>query len=442
MPEGQLLLPRFVLPVRPKRQLLEGYAVRLSQGRIDAVLPRDEALQRFPSDALVSLANHVLLPGLINMHTHSPMVLLRGYADDMALAQWLEQHIWPAEQKWVSPEFVKAGTELAIAEMLRAGTTCFNEQYFFPDVIAAVAQQTGIRAVVAVPIIDVATPWARDLSDCLRHGRQLIADLRDSPLVSPALAPHAPYTVNDEGMKAVVELAGEHDLRINMHLLEASWEIGQSMDRYGQSPLQRLQRLGVLNERFVAVHMVHVSTNEMSALASSGVHVVHCPESNLKLASGMSPVANMLDAGINVSLGTDGAASNNNLDMLAELQTAALLAKGVANDPQALDAWQALDMVTINAASALGMHESLGTIEVGKQADLCALDLNQPETQPLHRVHSQLVYSASSRQFSDVWVAGRQLLRAGQLTTINLEAVLDQAQDWQARLSAGRPDEH
>lgn len=438
MAEAQLLLPSYLIPIRPARSVMVDQAVRLVDGRIDAICQRSEALEQFPDDPRCELPHHVLMPGLINMHTHSPMALLRGYADDLALQDWLEKHIWPAEKRWLSPQFVRDGAQLAMLEMLRGGTTCFNEMYFFPEKLAEVTAKVGMRASLAVPIIDVATPWASGLEDCLARGRELIAALSASELLTPALAPHATYTVDNAGLRAVAEIAGEHGLRVNVHLLEADWETARSLTQYGHEPLQRLAELDLLNERLIAIHMVHLSKDDIERVAQAEVQVVHCPESNLKLASGLSPVADLLSAGVNVSVGTDGAASNNNLDILSELRTAALLAKGVAGDPQALDAWQAMEMVTINAATALGLHEKIGTIEPGKQADLCALDLDAPETQPLHHVHSQLVYSASSRQFTDVWVAGRRLMQDGVVTTIDQQQVLGKAREWQRKMAEGQ----
>jgi 5-methylthioadenosine/S-adenosylhomocysteine deaminase len=435
LPGGQLLFPRYLLPVRPAGCLLEDYALRIVGQAIEAILPAGEARERFPDDTEVVLDRHVLLPGLINMHTHSPMSLLRGYADDLALQEWLQQHIWPAEQRWVSPEFVRDGTRLAALEMLRGGVTCFNEMYFFPEEIAAVAGEAGMRACLGVPIIDVPTPWANGLADCLARAKELIEQLGGHDRLQAALAPHATYTVDDAGFEATGRLADDYGVRVNMHLLEASWEAGQSVRQYGLGPLQRLHALGLLNDNLVAVHMVHLDAADIEQVAAAGVQVVHCPESNLKLASGFSPVAAMSAAGINISVGTDGAASNNNLDLLAELRTAALLAKAVASDPLAINAWQALDMVTINAARALGLDGSLGTLEPGKQADLCAMDLDAAETQPLHHVHSQLVYSASSRQFSDVWVAGRRLLDGGIATTLDSDEILGRARHWQQQMA-------
>ena len=434
---GTLLLARTVLPVRPARTLLEDHAVRVVRGRIDALLPRETALERFPQDDTVELPRHVLLPGLINMHTHSPMSLLRGYADDLALDAWLQEHIWPAEQRWVSPEFVRDGTALALVEMLRGGQTCFNEMYFFPEVIADLVDSTGMRALIGTPVTNVQTPWASGIEDCLRQADTMASTWGGHDRVSVALAPHAPYTVDDDGLAATRSLADRWGLRVNMHVLEAAWEIDHARKEYGRRVLQRLEDQGLLNDQFMAVHMVHLDDEDVAQLVETGAHVIHCPESNLKLANGVSPVAALLDAGVNVALGTDGAASNNDLDLLGEARTAALVAKGFSGDPEALDAWSAIEMITLNGARALGQADRLGSIEPGKWADLCALDLEHPETLPLHHVHSQLIYSASARQFTDVWVAGRRLLHDGEVTAPGLGSAVERARAWQVRMGEG-----
>jgi len=438
-PNGSLLLPRYLLPIRPAETVLRDHAVRVVDGRIDAVLPAGEARERFPDDERVSLDRHALLPGLVNAHTHSPMALLRGYADDLALDDWLRKHIWPAEQRWVSERFVADGTRLAFAEMLRGGVTAFNEMYFFPEVMADVAVETGLRAMLGAPIIDVPTPWASGIDDCLAKSRDLVERVADLDLVEAALAPHAPYTVDEPGLEAVAALSRDTGTRVNMHVLEAAWEVDHSRREYGKGPLERLQDHGLLGPEFMAVHMVHLQDDDVRRMADSGAHVIHCPESNLKLANGVCPVPGLTAAGVNVAIGTDGAASNNNLDLLGEARTAALLAKGFSRDPRALDAWQALDLLTINGARALGWDSRVGTIEAGKRADLCAVDLSHPETQPIHHVHSQVVYSAASRQVSDVWVDGARLLRDGALTTLDLEAVLASAEHWNRKMEEDPP---
>ncbi|NIM71554.1 MAG: TRZ/ATZ family hydrolase [Xanthomonadales bacterium] len=434
MPEARLLLARYVVPVRPRGVVLEDHAVLMEGGKITSILPANEAVVRHPDATPERFDHHVLLPGLINMHTHSPMSLLRGYADDLALETWLRDHIWPAEQRWLSPEFVADGTRLAVAEMIRCGTTCFNDMYFFPDVTASVVEEVGLRACIGLPIIEFPTAWARDFEAYIAKALQVHDALRGCALVSTALAPHAAYTVTDDMLARVAELSATLELPVHIHLLEIAWEARHSLQEYGMGPLQRLLDVGLLNERLIAVHMAHLQDEDIRLLAESGVNVVHCPESNLKLASGFCRVADLLAAGVNVALGTDGAASNNDLDLLAELRTAALLAKGVAADPCALSAGEALELVTINAAQALGLGETLGSIEVGKQADLCAVDLDRPQSQPVHHVISQLVYAATSAQVSDVWVGGRRLLEGGALTALDLPQVIERAECWRQRM--------
>jgi 5-methylthioadenosine/S-adenosylhomocysteine deaminase len=412
----------------------DAWSVAITDDLIVRLLPRDEAERSFPAAEAIELPDHVLLPGLINMHTHSPMNLLRGYADDMSLDVWLRQHIWPAEQEFVGPEFVTDGTRLAIVEMLRGGTTCFNDMYFFPDAIASACQEAGIRASIGVPLIEDQSVSTTDIDEYFEQGLELHQKWQAEPLLSFTLAPHAPYTVTDETLQRVATYSEERDIPVHLHLLETEWDIKHSLQHHDIHPLRRLKELNLLNSRLQAVHMTQLSMEDISTLAESGAHVVHCPQSNLKLASGICPLAALLEAGINVALGTDGVASNNDLDLLAEAQTAALLAKGISGNAEAVNAFQALEMMTINGAKALGMEKCIGSIEPGKAADFCALDLSCPETQPLHHVVSQVIYAASRRQVSDVWVAGRRVLESGQLTSIDLEETTRQARQWAARL--------
>lgn len=425
-----------VVPVRPQRGALANHTVVLDGTRIAALLPRDEALDRYPGAESVELPDHALLPGFVNAHTHSPMSLLRGYADDMALEVWLREHIWPAEVRFVDHDFVRDGTRLAVAEMLRSGTTCFNDMYFFPDSTIEVCRETGMRVCAGITIIEMASSWATGVGEYIEKGLALRDQWKDDPLVGFALAPHSPYTVSDDAMEQIAGLSGELGLRVHMHVLETEWELKQSYQQHDSHPLARLRRHGLLNERLSAVHMTQLRETDIEAVAESGASVVHCPQSNLKLASGFCPVADLVEAGVNVALGTDGAAANNDLDLLSEAQTAALLAKGVAADAKAVNAFQALEMMTINGAAALGMEERIGSIEVGKQADLCAIDLGHPATQPLHHVVSQVIYAASRSQVSDVWVAGRRLLNSGRLATIDETGVMKSAAGWRQKLSA------
>jgi 5-methylthioadenosine/S-adenosylhomocysteine deaminase len=430
-----LIHPRYLVAVRPQGIVLENHSIAIEQGLIVSIMTRTESEQAYPEAESIELPDHVLLPGFINTHTHSPMTLLRGYADDMDLDVWLREHIWPAEQEFVGPSFVADGARLAIAEMFRAGTTCFNDMYFFPDVLGDTCLETGIRASIGVPLIETQTAWASDIDSYFEQGLRLHDEWRSESLLSITFSPHAPYSVSDETLRRVATHSRELEVPVHLHLLETTWDIKHSLQHHDLHPLHRLRDLDLLNSRLLAVHMTQLSSEDIDQLVQSGVHVIHCPQSNLKLASGICPLASLLEAGVNVALGTDGAASNNDLDLLSEAQTAALLAKGISGNAKAVDAFQALEMLTINGAKALGIDKLTGSIEVGKAADLCAIDLSCPETQPLYHVVSQVIYAASRRQVSDVWVAGRRVLEAGQLTTIDLEEVTRKAGQWQSRLS-------
>jgi 5-methylthioadenosine/S-adenosylhomocysteine deaminase len=431
----QLIHAKYTVPVRPARVVHEDYSVAVEGTRIVAVLPREEAERTWPAGRAVELPDHVLLPGLVNSHTHAPMTLLRGYADDLELHAWLQEHIWPAEREFVGPEFVRDGVRLALAEMFRGGTTCFNDMYFFPDTAIEVCLDAGMRASIGITVIEIESAWAKDVDSYIDKGLSLHQAYHAEPLINLTLSPHAPYTVSDRTLGRIAALSGELQLPVHMHLLETQWEIKRSFQQHDRHPLARLEAQGLLNARLQAVHMTQVSRDDIGKVADHGVNVVHCPQSNMKLASGFCPLAELQRAGVNVALGTDGAASNNDLDLLSEAQSAALLGKAVAEDAEAVDAFEVLEMLTLNGARTLGMADQVGTIEPGKQADLSALDLRAPETQPLHHVMSQLVYAASSRQFSDVWVAGRRVLEEHRLTTIDLDEVLARAGEWREKLA-------
>ncbi len=430
-----LLLPRLLVPVRPRLQALEQMAVVLEGEFITAVLPRSEALARYGDADRIELPEHVLVPGFINMHTHSAMTLLRGYADDLNLQVWLNDHIWPVEKAFLGAGFVHDGVRLAIAEMLRSGTTCFNDLYFFPEVAAATAVETGMRACIGLPVIDVPTVWAANEHECIDKGLQVSASWQNEALITTAFAPHAPYSVDDEALRRIAELSGNLGLCVHMHVLESSWEVTESLRRHGKSTLDRLNDVGLLNERLLAVHMTQLNRDDLETISRTAVNVIHCPESNLKLGNGICPVANLLELGVNLALGTDGAASNNNLDLLAEAHSAALLAKGYAADPCALNAFQALEMLTINGAKALGKEHQLGSVEKGKLADLCAIRLDTLQTTPMYDVVSHLIYAASSQQVSHVWVGGRMLMQDKQFLYLDTGDIIDRANDWAKRIT-------
>jgi 5-methylthioadenosine/S-adenosylhomocysteine deaminase len=435
-PVDLLIEARWVVPVEPHAVVLENHAVAVDGERIVALLPIADARAAYAPRERVELAEHALIPGLVNSHTHNPMTLLRGLADDLPLMVWLQQHIWPAEAKVIGPEFVRDGVELAVAEMLRGGSTCANENYFFPDVIGATYRKLGFRAVVGLPVIEFPTAWANSQDEYFARAGEVHDSFRGDPLVSTAFAPHAPYTVSDESFGRIRLQSDQLDIPVHLHLHETAHEIEEERKKSGLRPFQRLQRLGLVNDRLIAVHMTQVTEGEIAACASAGVSVVHCPESNLKLASGFCPAEQFRRAGVNLAIGTDGCASNNDLDMFGEMRTAAQLAKAVAQDAAAFDAAFALRAATLNGARAMGLEASIGSIEPGKQADLAAVRLSDLETQPLFHVASQLVYACNRQQVTDVWIAGQRKLAARELIGMDTAAILARTRAWRERIVA------
>ena len=429
-----LLHARWVIPVEPDDLVLEQHSVAITDGRIVALMPTEQAQQSYQAKVVHNLSEHASLPGLINAHTHASMSLMRGMADDLPLMTWLNDHIWPAEARWVSTEYVRAGAQLALVEMLRGGITCFNDMYFFPGVVAEAVRAAGMRAVLGLIVIEFPSAYARDADEYLSKGLELHDSLLNERLLHCALAPHAPYTVSGPTLQRIQQIAEIRDLPIHMHVHETAAEIEQWQQQHGQRPLHYLAELGLMSPQLAAVHMTQLLDAEIEQVAATGISVLHCPESNLKLASGFCPVARLLEADINVAIGTDGAASNNDLDMFGEMRVAAQLAKAVAGDAAALPAHTALRMATLNGAKALGIDQYTGSLEVGKDADIIAVDLSWPETQPVFNPVSQLVYACGRQQVSDVWVAGRQLLRQRELTTLDTVAILAQAQAWGLKL--------
>lgn len=406
----------------------------IAAGRILGICSSAQAEQRFQAAQTLRLDGHALMPGLVNTHGHAAMSLLRGAADDLPLQTWLQQHIWPMEAKWVGEEFVHQGTQLAIAEMLRGGTTCFADMYFFPEASARAAAEAGMRVQLAAPIIDFPNNWSASAQDAIQKTMALHDAWRNSELVSVAFGPHAPYTVSNDALASVAMYADELDLQIHMHVHETAHEVEQAVASTGLRPLQRLQQLNLLSPRLICVHATQLNEQDIQLLQQSGTHVAHCPESNLKLASGFCPVHRLQQQGVNVSLGTDGAASNNDLDMFSEMRSAALLAKAVAGDASALPAARALRMATLDGARALCLDNIIGSLEAGKCADIIAVRLDELNTVPVHNPLSQLVYGAQASQVSHVWINGKQLLRNGELTTLNRRALLETARHWQHRL--------
>ena len=429
-----LIHARWVIPVEPQGLVLDNYSIAIKDGKILAILPQDEAKATYNAQQTQTLHDHALIPGLINTHTHAAMSLFRGLADDLPLMDWLNHHIWPAETNWVNHDFVSDGTELAIAEMIRGGITCFNDMYFFPDETARIASQCGMRASVGMIVIDFPTIWAQNSDEYIDKGLEIHDYYRNNPLITTAFAPHAPYTVSDAPLEKIASLADKLDIPIHIHAHETEYEIQQSLTQHQVRPLERLDRLGLLSPRLLATHMTQLTETEIQRLAETSTHVLHCPESNLKLASGFCPTAKLQAAGINVALGTDGAASNNDLDMLGEMKTAALLAKAVAKDASAISAEQSLSMATINGAKALGLDQITASLTPGKAADITAIDLGILESKPIYHPISHIVYASSRHQVSNVWVNGHQLLRDRALTQLDEAAIVKKVQIWQEKI--------
>lgn len=425
----------WIIPVEPYGMVLENHAVAVSDGNIVAMLPRDEMTARCSAGTTHRLDTHVLIPGLINFHSHAAMTLMRGLADDLKLMDWLSKHIWPAEAKHASAQFVYDGSLLACAEMLRGGITCFNDMYFFPEMTAQAALDAGMRAAVGIILIEFPTAYASDSQDYLRKGLAMRDELKHEPLLSFCMAPHAPYTVSDKSFEQILMLSEQLQMPINTHLHETRNEIRESLAKFGVRPLARLEKLGLLGPNFIAVHAVHLEPAEIALLARLGCSVAHCPSSNLKLASGIAPVANMLSSGVNVGIGTDGAASNNRLDIFYEMRSAALLAKADSENAETLPAHMALRMATLNAAQALGLERKIGSIEAGKSADLCAVNLDSIELSPCYDPASHLVYAAGREHVSDVWVAGRQLVGSGRILHLDESGIMRKAREWKSRIA-------
>ncbi len=429
-----VVAPRWLVPIEPQATVLENHVLVVDGGRIVAVLPAPELASHYAARQTLTLPTHALMPGLVNLHTHSAMTLLRGIADDLPMMDWLQNHIWPAEGRHVGTAFCADGVRLAAAEMIRGGTTCFNDMYFFPETTAAVAREAGLRATVGLAVFDFPTAYGSGADDYIHKGLELHDRLKGDPLITTIFAPHAPYTVSDAPLSKIRRYANELGIGIHMHVHETAFEVEEALRQTGKRPWQRLKELELLGPDFVAVHMTQLTDEEIAQAAEYGVHIAHCPQSNLKLVSGFCPTARLEKAGVNFGIGTDGAASNNDLDLFGELQTAALLAKGVSGDPAALGAAAALRMATLGGAQALGLDGEIGTLAAGKSADFIAVDLSAAATQPVYNVLSHLAYAVGRDQVTDVYVAGRALLRKGELQTIDASAAIAAATDWRNKI--------
>lgn len=425
-----LIHAKWIITGEENNRVLENHALAIKDKKILAILPSSETKLHYTAAKEEQFTTHAIMPGLINSHTHLAMNLLRGLADDLELMDWLNNYIWPAEGTWVDHEFVYDGSLLAIAEMIRGGTTCFNDMYFFPEATAEAAMLAGIRAHIGMTIIDVPTAYAKTTDDYFAKAMNFYQQYKNNDFIIPTLAPHSTYTVSLENLEKVNQMAHDLQLKINIHLQEAPSEIEQSMTNYQKRPLQRLHDIGMVSPNLIAIHMTQINDADMQILQQTLPNLVHCPESNMKLVSGACPVEKLTKAGINVALGTDGAASNNDLDMFGEMRTAAFLGKMTANDPKAVPATATIKMATLNGAKTLGIDKYTGSLEPGKAADFIAIDMNHLETQPVFHPVSQLVYATPRNQVTDVWVNGKQLLKNRQLTTINEKDLLEKTQVW------------
>ena len=431
-----LIEPRWLLPVAPENTVLTNTGLVVRDGRIIALGAVAELRRAWSPATAISLPRHALLPGLVNAHGHAAMSLLRGVAEDAPLETWLQQHIWPLEGRLVDADFVRDGTRLAAAEMLRSGTTCFSDMYFFPETVAALARETGMRCQVAFPIIEFANAWSKNATDALHRGMSLHDNYRGDPLVRIAFGPHAPYTVSDTTLEQVLMFAEELDSPVQIHLHETATEVAEALAKEGFTGIDRLERIGLLGPRLQAVHCTQLTDRDVERFAHYGVHVVHCPYSNLKLASGLCPTPALAQAGVNLALGTDGAASSNALDLFEAARLASLLAKVSSGDAAALPERQALHMATLGGARALGLDDTIGSLEPGKSADLVAVDLSAPRFLPVHHPISQLVHTQAGSAVTHVWVHGRALVADGALCTLDEAELRDRATHWQQRIES------
>ncbi|MDX1341594.1 MAG: TRZ/ATZ family hydrolase [Reinekea sp.] len=432
-----LISARWIIPVNDARETLENHSIAIDQGVIVAILPSAQAAQEYQASHSIDLGDQALIPGFVNTHGHAAMAIFRGMADDLELMTWLNDHVFPAENKWVDYDLVRDGTELATAEMLRSGTTTFSDNYFFPDASAESVLKAGMRAQLCFPTIDFPTAWGAGPDEHIDNGLKVMATYAGHSHIKVNFGPHAPYTCSDEPLLRIKALAEEHGVGIQMHVHETQVEVDGELERRGQRPIRRLKDLGLLSPNFQAVHMTALSEEDINDIVETGAHVMHCPESNLKLASGFCPVHELQKRGVNVALGTDGAASNNDLDMLGEMRTAAMLAKAVSGDATALSAYDAIKMATLNGAKALGWDKEIGSLEVGKRADITAIALNDLESQPIYDPVSHIVYASTRDQVTNVWVDGKQLLNNRELTTLDKNTIIETAKQWRDKIVKG-----
>ena len=424
----------WIFTAGPEDQLLSDYAVVIENDKVIDLLPQNKVFDEYEANNNYQLTDHILIPGLINTHTHAAMSLFKGFADDLSLQDWLNNHIWPAEKEFVNSSFVKDGSILALSEMIKSGVTTFNDMYFFPEATAEAVKELGVRSNIGLVVLDFPTNYATDPEDYLVKGFEFRDKWRNEELITTSIAPHAPYSVSNEAFTLINTYSEELNINIHTHLHETQWEIDQSIDKYGITPVQRLNNLGIIGPSLMAAHCVYLNDQDMDILAKNKVSIAHNPSSNMKLGSGIADVAKMLKQNLTVSLGTDSSASNNRLDIMGEMRLAALLIKGTTKSPELIPAKEAIKMATINGAKTLGLDSTIGSIEKNKKADLVAIDLSAIENQPLYNPISTLVYSSSRTDVSYVWIDGNIKLKDKKLVNIDEERIIQMAKKWQRKL--------
>lgn len=430
----QLIHAKYLITCEERNRVLENHALAVKDGKIIALLPQQEARQKYQAAREEHFAAHAVLPGFINSHTHLAMNVFRGLADDLELLDWLTNHIWPREAKWVSAEMVADGSLIAIGELIRSGSICFNDMFFYPEEAVKAVDRAGIRGHIGMHVMNVPNNWASGVEESFAKCEAVYNEFHQHDLVTLTYAPQSVYTVPEKDLARIRDLAEKQDLKINIHCQESQTDIDGALSLNNKRPLRCLHDLGMVTPRLIAIHMTQLDERDFEILGEGKPNIVHCPESNMKLASGACPVQKLIDMGINVALGTDGAASNNDLDMIGEMRTAAFLGKLSTMNPRAVSAETALKMATINGARALGIDHVTGSLTPGKSADFIAIDLGRIETQPLYNPVSQIVYAASRDQVTDVWVRGKQLLKNRMLTTLDEKELLVKAEAWHKKL--------
>jgi len=438
IPVDYIISGDYVLTMDENHSVIRNGAVAIKNTEIVEVNLSDEIFKKYTSEHVLKEKDGVILPGLINTHTHAAMVYFRGLADDLPLHEWLNSHIWPAENKWLSPEFISDAIELACLEMLKGGVTTYCDMYFYEDAAGKTAKKIGMRAVLGVGILDFPSKSASTTDEYFANAESFIKDWKGDELITPCIAPHALYTCGPDSLKRAKVVAEKYDIPLHIHLSETEWEVREVIARYNRRPVEYLESLGFLDERVLAAHCIWVEDNEIELLAKRKVGISHCMESNLKLASGFAPVATMLMEGIKVTFGTDGAASNNDLNILSEMSTTAKVHKALSNNPTVLNAKTVLLMATRWGAEVLGLGNTVGSLEKGKKADLITIGLNKPHLIPMYDIYSHIVYAAMASDVQKVMVNGKLVINDRELLTADESGILSKARMWSERIKNSR----